>query len=81
MLQRREFMKVFSAAGVGGTLLPGVLWAQAQGKPVITKEMIDAAAKIAGVAIPDEYQKVMLETSMITLMALKKSFSCTYRIP
>jgi len=61
MLQRREFMKVFSAAGVGGTLLPGVLWAQAQGKPVITKEMIDAAAKIAGVAIPDEYQKVMLE--------------------
>ena len=32
MLQRREFMKVFSAAGLGGTLLPGVLWAQSQGK-------------------------------------------------
>jgi Asp-tRNA(Asn)/Glu-tRNA(Gln) amidotransferase A subunit family amidase len=62
MLQRREFMKVFSAAGLGGTLLPGVLWAQAQEKPVITKEMIDAAAKIAGVAIPDEYRKMMLES-------------------
>jgi len=54
MLQRREFMKVFSAAGLGGTLLPGVLWAQSQGKTAITKDMIDNAAKIAGVAIPDE---------------------------
>jgi Asp-tRNA(Asn)/Glu-tRNA(Gln) amidotransferase A subunit family amidase len=62
MLQRREFMKVFSAAGLGGTLLPGVLWAQAQGKRVITNEMIDAAAKIAGVVISDEYKKMMLES-------------------
>ncbi len=62
MLQRREFMKVFSVAGLGGTLLPGVLWAQAQGKPAVTKEMIDAAAKIAGVAIPEDYQKMMLES-------------------
>ena len=62
MLQRREFMKVFSAAGLGGTLLPGVLWAQAQGKPAVTKEMIDAAAKIAGVAIPEDDQKIMLES-------------------
>jgi Asp-tRNA(Asn)/Glu-tRNA(Gln) amidotransferase A subunit family amidase len=62
MLQRREFMKVFSAAGMGGTLLPGVLWAQVQDKPAITAEMIDAAAKVAGVAIPDEYKKMMLES-------------------
>ena len=61
MLQRREFMKVFSAAGLGGTLLPGVLWAQSQGKTAITKDMIDNAAKIAGVAIPDEYKEMMLE--------------------
>ena len=61
MLQRREFMKVFSAAGLGGTLLPGVLWAQSQGKATITKDMIDNAAKIAGVAIPDEYKEMMLE--------------------
>jgi Asp-tRNA(Asn)/Glu-tRNA(Gln) amidotransferase A subunit family amidase len=62
MLQRREFMKVFSAAGLGGTLLPGVLWAQSQGKTAITKDMIDNAAKIAGVAIPDEYKEMMLES-------------------
>jgi len=61
MLQRREFMKVFSAVGFSGTLLPGVLWAQAQGKIAISKEMIDDAAKIAGVAIPDEYKAMMLE--------------------
>ncbi len=62
MLQRREFMKVLSTAGLAGTLLPGVLWAQAHDKPAITAEMIDAAAKIAGVAIPDEYKKMMLES-------------------
>jgi Asp-tRNA(Asn)/Glu-tRNA(Gln) amidotransferase A subunit family amidase len=62
MLQRREFMKVFSAAGLGGTLLPGVLWAQTQGKTAITREMINDAATIAGVAIPNEYQAMMLES-------------------
>jgi Asp-tRNA(Asn)/Glu-tRNA(Gln) amidotransferase A subunit family amidase len=61
MLQRREFMKAFSVAGLGGTLLPGVLWAQAQGKPGVTQEMIDDAAKIAGIVIPDEYKEMMLE--------------------
>jgi Asp-tRNA(Asn)/Glu-tRNA(Gln) amidotransferase A subunit family amidase len=62
MLQRREFMKVLSSAGLGSSLLPGVLWAQAQGQPAISKAMIDAAAKIAGVAISDEYKEMMLES-------------------
>jgi Asp-tRNA(Asn)/Glu-tRNA(Gln) amidotransferase A subunit family amidase len=62
MLQRRAFMKVFSAAGLGGTLLPGALWAQAKDQPVISKDMIDAAARIAGVVISDEYKQMMLES-------------------
>src|SRR5438477_3738515 len=62
MLQRREFMKLFSTLGLSGSLLPGVLWAQAQDKPAITKEMIDDAAKIAGVEIKDEYTDMMLES-------------------
>jgi Asp-tRNA(Asn)/Glu-tRNA(Gln) amidotransferase A subunit family amidase len=61
MVERREFMKVFSMAGLSGTLLPGLLWAQSEGKAAITKEMIDHAAKIAGVAISDEYKAMMLE--------------------
>ena len=60
MVERREFMKVFSLAGLSGTLLPGVLWAQSEGKAAISKEMIDHAAKIAGVAISDEYKAMML---------------------
>ena len=60
MVERREFIKVFSMAGLSGTLLPGVLWAQSEGKAAITKEMIDHAAKIAGVAISDEYKAMML---------------------
>jgi len=60
MVERREFMKVFAMAGLSGTLLPGVLWAQSEGKAAISKEMIDHAAKIAGVAISDEYKAMML---------------------
>jgi Asp-tRNA(Asn)/Glu-tRNA(Gln) amidotransferase A subunit family amidase len=62
MLQRRNFMKTCSAMGLAGTLFPGVLWAQAQaeGAKKITKEMIDNAAAIADVPIPDEFREIML---------------------
>src|SRR5690348_14073708 len=62
MLDRRDFMRVFSGLGFAGTLLPGVLWAEAQGKTEITKEMVDSAAAVADVKIPDEYKQMMLET-------------------
>src|SRR5215475_15865432 len=62
MLERRTFMKTCSAMGLAGTLFPGVLWAQAkaQGVQKITKEMIDHAAAVAGVAIADDYKEMML---------------------
>src|SRR5262252_312547 len=64
MLDRRNFMKTCSGMGLGGTLFPGVLWAQAQaqGAVKITKEMIDNAAAIAEVTIADEYKEMMLES-------------------
>lgn len=62
MLNRREFMRACSKLGIGTTLLPGVLWAEAQGKEKITKEMIDNAARIADVPIADEYKQMMLES-------------------
>jgi Asp-tRNA(Asn)/Glu-tRNA(Gln) amidotransferase A subunit family amidase len=53
---RRAFMSYFGALGLSTTLLPGVLWAQAnqqQGTP-ITKEMVAAAEEIAGLEFTDE---------------------------
>ena len=61
MVDRREFMKVCSGLGLSATLFPGVLWAQAQGKTKITKEMIDNAAAVADVNIAEEYKQMMLD--------------------
>ena len=63
MLDRRRFLSACSGLGLGGTLFPGVLWAQArtQGAREITKEMIDNAAAIADVPIPEEAKEMMLD--------------------
>jgi Asp-tRNA(Asn)/Glu-tRNA(Gln) amidotransferase A subunit family amidase len=63
MLDRRNFMKVCSGMGLGSTLLPGVLWgqAQAEGAKKITPEMIDNAASIADVPIANEYKQALLD--------------------
>src|SRR4051812_26710643 len=53
---RRRFMTYFAGLGLSSTLLPGVLWAQAnqqQGTP-ITKEMVAAAEQIAGLEFTDD---------------------------
>lgn len=62
MLNRRAFLAVCSQFGLTATLLPGVLWAMADPKGKITREMIDHAALIADVPIPDEYKEMMLES-------------------
>jgi Asp-tRNA(Asn)/Glu-tRNA(Gln) amidotransferase A subunit family amidase len=61
MLDRRRFMAACTGMGLGSTLFPGVLWAQAHAAPKITREMIDAAASIADVTIADEYKEMMLD--------------------
>src|SRR5579864_5105382 len=63
MLDRRSFMKACSGVGLGATLFPGVLWAQAQadGATKITKEMIENAAAIADVTIADDYKQALLD--------------------
>src|SRR5258708_20281740 len=70
MLDRRTFLTVCSSLGLTTTLLPGVLWAMADEKGKVTRDMIDHAAAIAGVPIADEYKDAMLET----LNALHKYF-------
>ena len=81
-LDRRAFLVVCSAAGVGSTLFPGVLWGmvhepqqqppaaagtqpapakkEPEKLPRVTREMIDAAATVAGIHIADEYKDMML---------------------
>ncbi len=57
---RRAFLSWFSALGLGGTLLPGVLWARMQEAPV-TVEMVADAEKLAGLAFTDEEREMMVQ--------------------
>jgi Asp-tRNA(Asn)/Glu-tRNA(Gln) amidotransferase C subunit len=54
-------MSFFSAIGLGGTLLPGVLWARSQEGEVITREVLAQAEKVAGLSFTDEERDMMLE--------------------
>lgn len=61
MLDRRRFLAVCSQLGLTSTLLPGVLWSMAEPQGKVTKEMIDGAATVAHVALPEEYRQAMLD--------------------
>ena len=74
MLDRRTFLTVCSGFGLTTTLLPGVLWAMADEKGKVTRDMIDHAATIADVVIADEYKDAMLDS----LNGLPKDFETVY---
>ena len=61
-LDRRAFVGYFSSIGLSGTLLPGVLWAQAAARqaPRVTREMIVQAEKMAGLEFTDEERAEMV---------------------
>src|SRR5882757_2826824 len=61
MLDRRSFLTVCSRFGLTASLLPGVLWAMADEKGKVTREMIDSAAAVADIHIAEEYKDMMLE--------------------
>lgn len=58
---RRRFLAYFSAIGLGGTLLPGVLWARAVGGEEITVATIACAEEIAGLRFSEEQRQQMVE--------------------
>lgn len=62
MVDRRRFLTTFSGMGFASSLLPGVLWALADGKSEITEAMLEQAAAIADVPVPAEQRKTLLET-------------------
>ena len=60
-LNRRRFLGSLSAAGLGGTLLPGALAAVAQDAETVTFEMLDAAQAIAGISFTRDEQERILD--------------------
>ncbi len=62
---RRRFLSFFSGMGLGGTLLPGVLWAQLQedGTERITQPMLTDALALSGLRFPEEDQRSMLQAA------------------
>jgi Asp-tRNA(Asn)/Glu-tRNA(Gln) amidotransferase A subunit family amidase len=59
---RRAFLGYFSAMGLGGTLLPGVLWARVAEGAEITEETIACAAEVAGVQFDDDERRLMVQS-------------------
>lgn len=60
-LDRRAFMGWFGATGLGGTLLPGVLWAKVQEAGELTPEILADAERVAGLEFTPEEREMMLE--------------------
>ena len=56
---RRQFMTYFAGIGLGSTLLPGVLWAEASKGLEITPATIAAAEELAGLTF-DETERAMM---------------------
>ncbi len=58
---RRAFLSVMGSLGLGGTLLPGVLWADVARGADVTAASIAAAEEIAGITLTDEHRGLLLE--------------------
>jgi Asp-tRNA(Asn)/Glu-tRNA(Gln) amidotransferase A subunit family amidase len=78
-MDRRQFISSCAAAGLGGTLLPGVLWAQTQasGAETITPDMIAAAEKIAGLEFTPQEREQLARS----LGALRRNFATLRAVP
>ena len=75
-LRRRSFLAWCGGAGLGSTLFPGTLWAQSDGaSESITSDMIDAAAKLAGLQISAADREEMvsgINANLASYEALRK---------
>ena len=62
---RRRFLATFAGAGLGTTLVPGVLWARVQdsASPRVTLAMVNEALKLSGIEISEEEKTSLVETA------------------
>ena len=70
---RRAFIEYFASIGLGSTLLPGILWAQAAQGAEITSDSVAKAAELAGLEFDDDERAMMVagltqqEKQLVTL--------------
>jgi Asp-tRNA(Asn)/Glu-tRNA(Gln) amidotransferase A subunit family amidase len=74
---RRRFLACFAGMGLGGTLLPGVLWARLQAGAEIDVETIRCAEEIAGLTFSEDERRLMLDD----LQAQMESYRVLRRVP
>lgn len=61
-LRRRAFLAYCGSLGLGSTLFPGVLWAESGGaQEAVTAEMVDHAARLAGLDFSEADVREMVE--------------------
>jgi Asp-tRNA(Asn)/Glu-tRNA(Gln) amidotransferase A subunit family amidase len=73
-LRRRRFLAVCGTAGAAGTLFPGALWAASSGGTTdVTVEMIDHAARLAGLTFPEAERERMVDGLRANLAAFEES--------
>lgn len=60
-MDRRKFAAYFAGIGLGSTLLPGILWAQAAKGVEITTATIAAAEELAGLKFDDAEREMMVD--------------------
>ncbi len=62
---RRRFMATFAGAGLGTTLVPGVLWARMQdtAAPKLTLAMVNEALRISGVEVPEDEKAALVDSA------------------
>ena len=74
-------MATFAGAGLGSTLVPGVVWARVQdsGTPRVTLAMVNEALKLSGIEIGEEEKTTSSKPRIATWRATKTFASCTSR--
>ena len=71
---RRRFLTYFAGTGLGGTLVPGVLWARLQdgGASAITLPMLTDALAVAGIDLPEADRTAMVDGANAQLERLRE---------
>ena len=69
---RRRFLTHVTGLGLGGTLVPGVLWARVQdaGTDRITLAMVTDALKLSGIELGEEDRKALVDSANTALARL-----------